>query len=48
MAKKLLADTDETVDQVAYKVGFVNPGYFRRIFQKYTGMNASSFREKYA
>ncbi|MBK8504270.1 MAG: response regulator [Saprospiraceae bacterium] len=45
MAKKLLANTDETVDQVAYEVGFVNPGYFRRIFQKYTGMNASSFRE---
>lgn len=33
-AKMLLRDTDLSISQVAYRVGFENPAYFSRLFRK--------------
>ncbi len=43
-AKELLATTDLNVSQVCYAVGFSNPAYFSRVFQKEFGMSPSEFR----
>jgi YesN/AraC family two-component response regulator len=43
-AKRLLKTTDLTIDQIAYDVGYANPSYFRRIFQKHLGKSATTYR----
>jgi AraC-like DNA-binding protein len=43
-AKKLLAQTEETVSSVAYDLGFSAPDYFTRIFTKEFGMSPTEFR----
>ena len=43
-AKSLLATTDVTVVSVAGQVGFADPGYFCRIFKRYTGHTPNGFR----
>jgi AraC family transcriptional activator of pobA len=45
-AKRLLAHTQLTIAEVAYKLNFVDNSYFGRYFKKYTGMTPESFREK--
>lgn len=45
-AQELLLHTDLHVAQVAYEVGFSDPGYFTRIFSKAFGVSPSEFRKK--
>jgi len=45
-AKRLLAHTQLTIAEVAYKLNFVDNSYFGRYFKKYTGVTPESFREK--
>lgn len=44
-AKILLKETDETVIDIALKVGFNNVTYFNRVFKKYTNMTPTEFRK---
>lgn len=44
-AKSLLSTTDATVVSVANQVGFADPGYFCRIFKRYTGHTPNGFRQ---
>lgn len=42
-AKKLLRDTNLSISQVAYRVGFDNPAYFSRLFSKVVGISPKMF-----
>ena len=44
-AERLLRDSHKSVSEVAHAVGYDNPNYFARIFQKRNGIPPSFFRE---
>lgn len=44
-AKKLLQETNDTIDEIAEKTGFTNARSFRRNFLKIVGMNPTDFRK---
>ena len=43
-ARKLLAESDRPVTDVALDVGFASSQYFSQVFKKYTGMTPSHYR----
>jgi YesN/AraC family two-component response regulator len=43
-AKSLLRDPDLTVKDVTYRVGYIDPNYFSRVFKKSEGMSPSEYR----
>lgn len=43
-AYSLLRDSELNVNEIAFKVGYDNPSFFRRIFKKYTGTSPKDFR----
>lgn len=45
-AVKLLEETDISIKEVAFKVGYNNLNYFYRIFKKHTGVTPSVFKNK--
>lgn len=38
-AKKMLEESEATVAEIAYKVGFSSPSYFNKVFKKYYGVS---------
>ena len=44
-AKVLLQSTELNISEIAYEVGFTDPGYFSRAFNKEFGMSPSAFRK---
>jgi two-component system response regulator YesN len=44
-AESLLRDTYQSVAEVAYAVGYGNPNYFARIFQRRYGVPPSAYRD---
>lgn len=46
-AKTLLEDTDKSVDQIAWKVGYEDTAYFRRLFRRITGLTPSHYRKTF-
>lgn len=47
MAKRLLTSTSESVNEIAYQVGFESTKYFFRIFKTLVGESPASFRRNY-
>lgn len=45
-ARQVLLDTDKTVSEVSYAVGFTDPGYFNKVFKKALGLTPAEFRDK--
>lgn len=45
-AKALLSHTDLTVNEIAARVGVLDPSYFSRFFRKQVGLTPIDFREK--
>ncbi len=43
-AKNLLLNSEETVSEIAYSLGFEHPPYFSRLFKKKVGMSPSDYR----
>ena len=43
-ARALLADTDYPIKQIAHELGFVDVGYFDRLFRKHAGLSPAAFR----
>jgi AraC-like DNA-binding protein len=41
-AKELLKNTDKTISEIAYEVGFNNPSWFSRAFKEEFGYTPSS------
>lgn len=46
-AKQLLETERQTCDEVAYRVGYEDSGFFRRLFVKYTGLRPSDYQTKF-
>lgn len=46
-AKNLLLSTQDSVSEIAYKLGFNYPHYFSRLFKTKTGMTPNGFRESF-
>lgn len=45
LAKRLLANIELTVDDIALRIGFQDSNAFRRSFKRWTGITPSAFRE---
>ncbi|MEL6637607.1 MAG: helix-turn-helix domain-containing protein [Bacteroidota bacterium] len=45
-AKRLLLFTDKQTQEIAYELGFDDPGYFSRYFKRIAGSSPSDFKEK--
>ncbi|MDO4179891.1 MAG: AraC family transcriptional regulator [Bacteroidales bacterium] len=45
-AKTLLSDSDKTISEIAYYLGYQYPQYFSRAFKKWTGMTPNEYRVK--
>jgi AraC-like DNA-binding protein len=45
-AKRLLCDPSLTIEQVSYRLGFANPGYFSRVFAQHSGETPTDFRSQ--
>jgi two-component system, response regulator YesN len=43
-ASQLLIETQMSIDEAAYKVGFNDRTYFRKIFKRVRGVTPSSYR----
>ena len=46
-AKRLLIHTSMSAKEIAYQLGYDDPGYFNRLFALKSGTNTSEFRKKY-
>ncbi len=46
-AREMLEFTTRTVDHIAWTVGYQDPGAFRSIFKKVTGLSPSDYRGRY-
>jgi signal transduction histidine kinase/DNA-binding response OmpR family regulator/ABC-type sugar transport system substrate-binding protein len=44
-SKRLLIETDQTITEIAFSVGFSDSGYFSRIFRREVGMPPEVFRQ---
>ena len=45
-AKQLLCNSQDTVSSIANMLGFVDAGYFIKVFRKYIGTTPAAFRSK--
>ena len=43
-AKSLLTSTDDSIEEIAEKVGFGSESYFCKLFKRYEGITPSTFR----
>ncbi|MGE0485633.1 MAG: GlxA family transcriptional regulator [Gammaproteobacteria bacterium] len=46
-ARRLLEHDSTPIDQVAAKVGYADPAFFRTLFKRYVGMTPSRYRESF-
>ncbi|MDV2441307.1 4-hydroxyphenylacetate catabolism regulatory protein HpaA [Acinetobacter gerneri] len=44
-AKRLLIFTDTAINNICYQLGFKDPAYFSRFFQRYSGLRPSEYRQ---
>jgi AraC-like DNA-binding protein len=47
-AQAILSRSGASVQEVAYQLGFKEPGHFSRFFKKHTGMTPSDFRQNHS
>ncbi|SMQ85758.1 Helix-turn-helix domain-containing protein [Devosia lucknowensis] len=48
LAREKLEFSRDTVERIAWTVGYKDPSAFRRVFQKVTGLSASAYRERFS
>ena len=46
-SKKLLVDSNMHLQDICYKVGYLSPSYYARLFKKYYGLTPSEYRESH-
>ena len=46
LAKRLLAQTSESIEQIVYLTGFSEPSTFYRAFKRWTGLTPIEYRKK--
>ena len=47
LARERLEFSRDTVERIAWNVGYKDPSAFRRVFQKVTGLSASAYRDRF-
>ncbi|MCP8883130.1 GlxA family transcriptional regulator [Devosia sp. XJ19-1] len=47
-AREKLEFSRDSVERIAFNVGYKDPSAFRRVFQKVTGLSASAYRERFS
>jgi transcriptional regulator GlxA family with amidase domain len=47
-AREILEFTSRTVEQIAWEVGYADPGAFRKVFRKVTGLAPKEYRSRFA
>jgi transcriptional regulator GlxA family with amidase domain len=47
-AKRRLERTDDSVDEVSWRVGYEDPAFFRRLFKRTTGMAPGAYRKRFS
>ncbi len=47
VAKQILEEKSSSFDEVSYEVGYENSSFFRKIFQKQTGLRPTEYRNKF-
>lgn len=47
-AKRLLEENLLPVEEIAWKCGYEDPAFFRRLFRRTTGMTPGSFRKRFS
>ena len=47
-AKRLLETSHESFEQIAFKVGYENPGFFSKLFKRRTGLTPSGYRKMFS
>lgn len=45
-AKLLLEDTDLSINEIAYRIGYADPHYFSNVFRKKTGFTPTEYRKR--
>jgi len=46
-AKRRLERTEDSVDEISWKVGYEEPAFFRRLFKRITGVGPAEYRRKF-
>lgn len=46
-AKRRLERTDDSVDEISWRVGYEDPAFFRRLFRRTTGMAPGAYRKRF-
>lgn len=46
-AREQLEATNQSVEQIAWQVGYADPAAFRKVFQRITGMGPSTYRHRF-
>ena len=47
-AKRRLERTDDPVDEIAWRVGYEDPAFFRRLFRRTVGMAPGAYRRRFS
>jgi transcriptional regulator GlxA family with amidase domain len=46
-AKRRLERTDDSVEDISWRVGYEDPAFFRRLFKRLTGMAPGEYRRRF-
>lgn len=47
-AREMLEFTSKTIDQISRTIGYEDPGSFRKVFQRVTGLSPTDYRRRFA
>lgn len=48
IAKRMLEESGQTFDEIAYRTGYENSSYFRKVFKKQTGLLPTEYQQKFS
>lgn len=46
-ARRRLSDTDETIEEISYAVGYESVGFFRSVFKRHAGASPNEYRRRH-
>ena len=46
VAKRLIKNSDLSIKEISFEIGYTDPNYFTRVFKKYEGLTATEYRNE--